>query len=750
MNSSTFRKLIGTASLFLVSHQSIANNVIVSNVSLASRNTASQTIRVQFNLSWENSWRTTSAPFNWDAAWVFVKYRVGTTGEWKHATLATSGHTLPGIATSTQNDATGIFIYRSAAVGSPATFNPTGIQLQWNYGSDGVTNESRIFVRVFAIEMVYNLVGGFQAGSGGANNGELRRANDVSSSTPASTFNVTGSLPTIQSNNSLSSSNNLAAYNNTSNDLSGTSTATLATGYPTGFNAFYSMKYEISQQQYVDFLNTLTYTQQAARTAASSPPNSAAGTGALISGNLNRNGIDIQTPGTASTVPAVYACNLNASNGYNEADDGQHIACNYLSWDDLDAYLDWAGLRPMTELEFEKSCRGNQAPVLNEYPWGNTSGTALTGITNASLTNELASNSGANIAFTNSFTTGPVRNGIFATNTNSRSSSGAGYYGNMELGGNLWERVVTLGNNAGRAFSGNHGNGTLNSNGDADVAGWPDAAGAGWKGGSYDSSASASRTSTRLSASNGNNARVANTGGRGVRSITTSIVINGLALWFDAGLLHSYPQTGVDWIDMSGNRNNGTLLNGPTFNSSNEGNIVLDGVNDYVNVPSESQIANSTEITAELFIKVNASTSRGWQYLLFRRNTWTSVFEGFVISLIEADRKIQFNTTPQSGSPQANAKSTTAINYGTIYHIVGTFKSNDKIQAYINGVLEATTNITHNLDIPATQTVKIGRSAESLDSPANAQIYIARIYNRVLSTAEIQQNFNAQKARFGL
>jgi hypothetical protein len=201
---------------------------------------------------------------------------------------------------------------------------------------------------------------------------------------------------------------------------------------------------------------------------------------------------------------------------------------------------------------------------------------------------------------------------------------------------------------------------------------------------------------------------------------------------------------------MSGNRNNGTLLNGPTFNSSNEGNIVLDGVNDYVNIPSESQIANSTEITAELFIKVNASTSRGWQYLLFRRNTWTSVFEGFVISLIEADRKIQFNTTPQSGSPQANAKSTTAINYGTIYHIVGTFKSNDKIQAYINGVLEATTNITHNLDIPATQTVKIGRSAESLDSPANAQIYIARIYNRVLSTAEIQQNFNAQKARFGL
>jgi formylglycine-generating enzyme required for sulfatase activity len=239
------------------------------------------------------------------------------------------------------------------------------------------------------------------------------------------------------------------------------------------------MKYEISQQQYVDFLNTLTYTQQAARTAATSPPNSAATTGALINPNDKRNGIDIQTSGTSATIPAVYACNLNGNGTYNESDDGQHIACNYLSWDDLVAYLDWAALRPMTELEYEKSGRGNQNPATNEFAWGNTSATALSGLSNASTMSETASNTSSNIAYNNAYTSGPVRTGIFATGSTSRATSGSGYYGNMELSGNLWERVVTLGNATGRTFSGVHGNGTLTAGGAADVAGWPAAAGTG-------------------------------------------------------------------------------------------------------------------------------------------------------------------------------------------------------------------------------------------------------------------------------
>jgi len=173
MKSSLFIRTLFLCSLLCSSCTLFANNILVSNISLTGRNIGAQTVLVQFNLNWQNSWRTSAAPFNWDAAWVFVKYKVGN-GDWKHATLATTGHTIPSGATSTQTDATGIFIYRSAD--GTGAFSISGIQLLWNYGTDGVANDSKITVRVFAIEMVYNQVGGFQAGSGAINNGELRRA----------------------------------------------------------------------------------------------------------------------------------------------------------------------------------------------------------------------------------------------------------------------------------------------------------------------------------------------------------------------------------------------------------------------------------------------------------------------------------------------------------------------------------------------------------------------------------------------
>jgi gentisate 1,2-dioxygenase len=114
MLSNTPIRTLLLSSLLCISCSLFANNIAVSNISLTARNKSTQTVLVQFNLSWQNSWRTsTTAPFNWDAAWVFVKYKVGTTGDWKHATLSTSGHTIPSGATTTQPDATGIFIYRN-------------------------------------------------------------------------------------------------------------------------------------------------------------------------------------------------------------------------------------------------------------------------------------------------------------------------------------------------------------------------------------------------------------------------------------------------------------------------------------------------------------------------------------------------------------------------------------------------------------------------------------------------------------
>src|SRR5689334_2843436 len=77
-----------------------ANNILVSNVSLTGQNISAgpnnpaNFIMVQFTVGWENSWRLSTAPANWDAAWVFVKYRING-GDWQHALLNNNGNVAP-------------------------------------------------------------------------------------------------------------------------------------------------------------------------------------------------------------------------------------------------------------------------------------------------------------------------------------------------------------------------------------------------------------------------------------------------------------------------------------------------------------------------------------------------------------------------------------------------------------------------------------------------------------------------------
>ncbi|MGK4567112.1 SUMF1/EgtB/PvdO family nonheme iron enzyme [Flavobacterium sp. 3HN19-14] len=136
-----------------------------------------------------------------------------------------------------------------------------------------------------------------------------------------------------------------------------------------GLQLFLYDENEISQSQYVDFLNSLTYDQQKAHTV--SDPISAAGTFPIFNSQAYRNGIIILTPGNNAAIPAVYANDWTAG-VENNTDDGANIAMNNMSWSDVAAYLDWSALRPMTELEFEKSCRAPLPRVAGEYPWGTT------------------------------------------------------------------------------------------------------------------------------------------------------------------------------------------------------------------------------------------------------------------------------------------------------------------------------------------------------------------------------------------
>ncbi len=466
--------------LCFASTLTFSNNIQVANVTLTGQNNGALYTYIQFDLSWDNSWRLSSGPNNWDAAWVFVKFQITGGGScaattlWSHTTLSStsSDHSVSnnngvGVSIDAVSDTRGVFIYRQAAGSGSNLWQ--GVKLKWNYGTDGVGNGCSVTVKVFAIEMVYVPTGNFYCGDGSVGaNGRLESA---SSGTP---FQITSAnSPSVLGGGSVGSmGNNSNAGMLYLDDFSTTGASqNLPATFPNGYTQFYCMKYEISQEQYYEFLNMLTGTQQANRTYATSVGWYHASASGFTTPQ-NRNGIKCQTA-PVGAIQGIYGSDLNNNGVFNEVNgDGRYIAANFLSSSDLLAYLDWSGLRPMTELELEKACRGPLIPVTSEFAWGTASATAASAIANGGSDTEVTTTANANINYANALT-GPVRSGIFATGSSTRVQAGASYFGVMELSGNVWEDIVGLGSVAGRAFTGLHGNGDIKASGDADVDHWP-------------------------------------------------------------------------------------------------------------------------------------------------------------------------------------------------------------------------------------------------------------------------------------
>jgi len=94
-----------------------------------------------------------------------------------------------------------------------------------------------------------------------------------------------------------------------------------------------------------------------------------------------------------------------------------------------------------------------------------------------------------------------------------------------------------------------------------------------------------------------------------------NISTSGLVLALDAANTKSYPGSGTTWTDMSGNNNNGTLTNGPTFNSANGGSIVFDGSNDFVTLGNQSVLGFTNGIfSVEAWVYIPNSWTAGSQY----------------------------------------------------------------------------------------------------------------------------------------
>jgi len=230
-----------------------------------------------------------------------------------------------------------------------------------------------------------------------------------------------------------------------------------------------------------------------------------------------------------------------------------------------------------------------------------------------------------------------------------------------------------------------------------------------------------------------------------------NIVTNGLVLALDAANTKSYPGSGTTWRDLSGNRNSGSLINGPTFNSANGGGIVFDGVDDYTIINSGSAVLNpTTAITVASFFNMTSFTAN-YAPIVFKQNNYAGLYEQYSIYFINT--QIGFVIT---GIDRQQKIVSSSINYTNqnVYATATCDTVTDELKLYINGNLIQTNVFTSTFDTADTP-INIGgtgvlKFGATFTGWANGRIYNTNIYNRALSASEVEQNYNALKGRFNL
>lgn len=218
------------------------------------------------------------------------------------------------------------------------------------------------------------------------------------------------------------------------------------------------------------------------------------------------------------------------------------------------------------------------------------------------------------------------------------------------------------------------------------------------------------------------------------------IVRNGLIMHLDATNVKSYPGSGTVWKDISGNKNNAALVNGPTYNTNDSKYFSFDGVNDYGIIPHSSSLVFTNQLTVSVWFKrVSGAIQR-------------------LVNKYDSPEDAVFKITVGSGG-----RIFFEINDGTTRYILGnvfpTFSGDWENFVFVydgsNRYIYQNTNViasdafTNNIT-NTTNPITIGATVltDTLYGPLD--IASAMIYNRALSETEIQQNFNIYRGRFGL
>jgi len=237
------------------------------------------------------------------------------------------------------------------------------------------------------------------------------------------------------------------------------------------------------------------------------------------------------------------------------------------------------------------------------------------------------------------------------------------------------------------------------------------------------------------------------------RPVANTIVTSGLVLHLDAGNTASYPGSGSTWTDLSGSSNHGTLINSPTFNNSNEGNLVFNGTNQYITLPGSSNYSYGTgDFSIDYWFKFNSLSSSSQSFLdaySSPENSSSGGIFGFNVS------NSQITTYANNGQVFTSTAITLPINTWINLTFV---RSNGVLYVYKNSNLIDSFPCTWNFQFTGNSVLPnlyIGINPGANYFANNGYFFTGSLGNIKfykglgLTSTQVLQNYNALRPRFG-
>jgi len=251
-----------------------------------------------------------------------------------------------------------------------------------------------------------------------------------------------------------------------------------------------------------------------------------------------------------------------------------------------------------------------------------------------------------------------------------------------------------------------------------------------------------------------------------------SIVTDGLVFYVDAGNSNSYSGSGTDWNDLKSTYDS-TLANNPVYSSTNGGSLDFDGTDDRADVPMSDVYTYMGGFTISYWIKTT-QTSYGVPFGVASGNTGAPNFfsEGFSVTLNNDGTSAQSGYTRlflRDEGPSGNGSSLNTMiasfpcgsNDGSWHHVTIAYDnlSTPVMTAYVDGVSKTVTyrvgsrdqiNLSY-VNNPSQRNPCLacanGRD-EGKSNFLDGSLAAFSFYDRVLSSSEVTQNYNALKNRF--